>query len=182
MSMDLKPALFILIFFLLFGFGCATAPPEIVTPPRPEQEPTTPPQQAEIQPVPSPPAQADTVKEQEETAAPSGETQEPRSTVPETKDTDRTTRRAIASLRLTEQARLMIESKKPDEAIGLLEKAINIDPGNGSNYYYLAEAWMIKGNRAQALEFNRMAEIYLGDNTDWKARVQRQKGRIEKME
>lgn len=180
MSINLKHTIFISTFLLLFGFGCATVPPEIITTPGPEQEP--PPKQEERQPAPPPPAQADTVTEQEQTPAPSVEPQAPRSTVPETKDTDRTVRRAIASLRLTEQARLMIESKKPDEAISLLEKAINIDPGNGSNYYYLAEAWMIKGNRAQALEFNRMAEIYLGDNADWKARVQRQKGRIEKME
>jgi predicted Zn-dependent protease len=76
---------------------------------------------------------------------------------------------------------MMIESKKPDEAIGILEKAMNIDTNNGQNYYYLAEAWIMKGNRAQALEFNRMAGLYLSDDNAWKLKVQQQKERIGKM-
>lgn len=183
MSMEIRSVFSILIAALLFSFGCATPPREIVAPPETAREEVIIPSPIpEPQPPPALQEKAETIEDQEAHAAPPEETPMPRSTVPDTVKTDKTTPRAMASLRLTEQARLMIESKKPDEAIGLLEKAINIDPGNGSNYYYLAEAWMIKGNRTQALEFNRMAEIYLGDNADWKARVQRQKGRIEKME
>lgn len=86
--------------------------------------------------------------------------------------------RALASLRLTEQARLLLESKRPDEAIRTLERAVNIDPGNGRNYYYLAEAWLTKGNRAQAREFNRLAGIYLEKDVAWMGRVKRQKQRM----
>ena len=86
---------------------------------------------------------------------------------------------ALASLRLTEQASLLIDSKKPDEAIRILEKSLNINPVNGRSYYFLAEAWIIKGNKKQAIEFNRMAEIYLGEDTIWRLKVLDQKQRIE---
>ncbi len=43
-----------------------------------------------------------------------------------------------AALKLTEQARLSLESRKPGEAIRILERAVNLDPGNGRNYYFLA--------------------------------------------
>lgn len=75
----------------------------------------------------------------------------------------------------------MIESKRPDEAIGILEKAVNIDSNNGQNYYFLAEAWIMKGNRLQAIEFNRMAGLYLKNDASWKLKVQQQKERIDKM-
>ena len=86
---------------------------------------------------------------------------------------------ALASLRLTEQASLLIDSKKPDEAIRTLEKSLNINPGNGRSYYFLAEAWILKGNKKQAIEFNRMAGIYLEKDTIWIRKVLDQKQRIE---
>ena len=89
--------------------------------------------------------------------------------------------RTIASLRLTEQARLLIESKRPDEAIRILERALNIDPQNGQNYYFLAEAWIMKRNKIQAFEFNRMAELYLANYTSWMFKVLQQKERIESL-
>jgi len=58
---------------------------------------------------------------------------------------------------------------------------MNIDTSNGQNYYLLAEAWIMKGNKTQAFEFNRMAGIYLNDDTSWKTKVRQQKERIEKM-
>lgn len=88
--------------------------------------------------------------------------------------------RTIASLRLTEQARALIESKAPDPAIRLLEKAIAIDPDNGRNYYLLAEAYLMKGDAGQALSFNRLAEIYIGKDDDWILKVEHQKARIAK--
>ena len=87
--------------------------------------------------------------------------------------------RTTASLRLTEQARLLIESKKPDQAVRTLERAINIDPGNGQNYYYLSEAWLMKGNAGQALSFNRLAEVYLEKDAVWMMKVRKQRERIE---
>jgi len=86
--------------------------------------------------------------------------------------------RALASLRLTEQARMLLESGKIDDAIGTLERAINVNPSNGQNYYYLAEAWLKKGNPSQAREFNRLAAMYLRDEPEWIRRVNDQKERI----
>jgi len=87
--------------------------------------------------------------------------------------------RAVASLRLTEQARVLLESGKVDDAISTLERAINLNPSNGRNYYYLAEAWLRKGNPLQAREFNRLAAIYLRDEPEWINRVDNQKERIK---
>lgn len=117
-----------------------------------------------------------------ETIPPQEQLPEPRSTVPELEETghiNEPSPQARASLRLTEQARLLIESKKPDEAIRTLERSLNIDPQNGQNYYFLAEAWMMKGNKKQALEFNRMAEIYLARDDSWMTKIFDQKERIE---
>ena len=86
--------------------------------------------------------------------------------------------RAVASLRLTEQARVLLESGKVDEAITTLERAMNVNPSNGRNYYYLAEAWLKKGNPSQAREFNRLAALYLKDEPGWMNRVKDQQERI----
>ncbi|MBW1722007.1 MAG: tetratricopeptide repeat protein [Deltaproteobacteria bacterium] len=88
--------------------------------------------------------------------------------------------RTLASLRLTEEARLLLEAERPDDAIRILERAVALDPRNGRNYYYLAEAWIMKGNRGQALEFNRLAEIYLQQDPGWIRKVRRQKERIRR--
>ena len=86
--------------------------------------------------------------------------------------------RAVASLRLTEQARVLLETGKVDDAITTLERAINLNPSNGQNYYYMAEAWLKKGNHSQATEFNRLAAMYLKDDPNWMSRVKDQQERI----
>jgi tetratricopeptide (TPR) repeat protein len=86
--------------------------------------------------------------------------------------------RAVASLRLTEQARVLLETGKVDDAITTLERAMNVSPSNGQNYYYLAEAWLKKGNPSQAREFNRLAAMYLKDDPNWIGRVKDQQERI----
>jgi predicted Zn-dependent protease len=85
----------------------------------------------------------------------------------------------VASLRLTEQARVLLESGKVDEAITTLERAMNVNPSNGRNYYYLAEAWFRKGNFSQAREFNRLAALYLRDEPGWMNRIKDQQERIK---
>lgn len=85
---------------------------------------------------------------------------------------------AVASLRLTEQARILLESGKVDDAITTLERAMNVNPSNGQNYYYLAEAWLKKGNPSQAREFNRLAAMYLKDEPGWMNRIKDQQERI----
>ena len=87
--------------------------------------------------------------------------------------------RALAALQLTEQGRMFLEKNQPDNAIGILERALNLNPNNGRNYYYLAEAWLMKWNVGQATEFNRLAEIYLKDDGEWLNRVILQRERIK---
>lgn len=41
---------------------------------------------------------------------------------------------------------------------------------------------MIKRNKSQAIEFKRMADIYLGNDAGWKERVEQQKRHIKNME
>jgi tetratricopeptide (TPR) repeat protein len=86
--------------------------------------------------------------------------------------------RAVASLQLTDQGRRLLENGNPDDAIGVFEQAINLDPINGQNYYYLSEAWLVKENIVQAVEFNRLAAIYLEDDEEWLNKVMLQKERI----
>ena len=84
-----------------------------------------------------------------------------------------------ASLELTEKAIMLLDENKPDESIRSLDKARIISPGRGENYYYLAEAWYMKGDLSQAKEYNSLASIYLKDDADWMVRVNEQKVRIE---
>jgi len=86
--------------------------------------------------------------------------------------------RDIAALQLTEQGQTFLKSQRPDDAIRILERALNLNPDNGQNYYYLAEAWLMKGNIGQAEQFNRLAEIYLQDDAEWFQKVILQKKRI----
>lgn len=87
----------------------------------------------------------------------------------------------MASLQLTEQGRKLLEIKKVDDAIEVLERAMSLNPANGQNYYYLAEAWFIKGNIKQAEEFNHLASIYLEGDQGWMVRIIAQKNRIERL-
>ncbi|MBT8490819.1 MAG: tetratricopeptide repeat protein [Deltaproteobacteria bacterium] len=89
--------------------------------------------------------------------------------------------REIASLQLTDQGRILLEQGKADEAITVLERALNLYPTNGRNYYYLSEAWLLKNDVLQAKEWNRLAELYLSDDKDWLKKVHDQKSRIRKL-
>lgn len=89
------------------------------------------------------------------------------------------TPRDLASHRLMEQAMVFLDNNKPDESIRSLEKAVTIAPGRGENYYYLAEAWYMKGNLSQAREYNSLAAIYLKDDMEWMERIEEQKVRID---
>jgi len=92
------------------------------------------------------------------------------------------TPRALASLQLTEQGKNFLNKGKPDAAIRVLERAINLNPGSGENYYYLSESWLQKGEAKQAKEFNHIAEIYLNKYPDWTVRIARQKDLIQELE
>ena len=90
--------------------------------------------------------------------------------------------RALASLKLTDQGRRHIETGEADSAIRVLEQAISLNPGNGQNYYYLSEAWLMKGFAAEARQFNGLAESHLTGDRDWEKLVTRQAERITKLE
>ena len=90
--------------------------------------------------------------------------------------------RVAASLQLTDQGRRLLEGRHPDNAIWVLEQAVSLHPTNGQNYYYLSEAWLMKGSAAQAKEFNQLAEIHLKDDHQWMIRVGRQADRIAELE
>jgi len=92
------------------------------------------------------------------------------------------TPRALASLQLTEQGKSLLNKGNPDAAIRVLERAVNLNPGSGENYYYLSEGWLQKSEAKQAKEFNHLAEIYLNDYPDWTVRIARQKDRIQELE
>jgi len=141
---------FIIFCILAFHMGFWGCAPAYLSPSPPTQPPETP--QVEI----------------------FGETDETPEEAPE-----KPSPRALAALQLTEQGRMFLEKNQPDDAIGILERALNLNPGNGRNYYYLAEAWLMKGNIGQAMEFNRLAEVYLKDDSEWLHRVIGQRGRIK---
>ncbi len=76
---------------------------------------------------------------------------------------------------------MLLESGDPNTAISILERAITLNPTNGQNYYYLSEAWILKGNTNQATEFNNLAEIYLKNEQKWMRRVAQQRERIKEL-
>ncbi len=90
--------------------------------------------------------------------------------------------RVVASLQLTDQGRRLLSERQPDRAIRVLEQAVSLNPLNGGNYYYLSEAWLMKGDIHQAKEFNQLAEIHLKDDRDWMMRVGQQADRIAELE
>ena len=90
--------------------------------------------------------------------------------------------RVLASLQLTDQGRRFLEDHKPDKAIRVLEQAISLNPTDGKNYYYLSEAWLMKGSATQAKEFNQLAEIHLSQDSEWMIRVAQQADRIAELE
>jgi hypothetical protein len=90
--------------------------------------------------------------------------------------------RVLASLKLTDQGRRMLDEKKPDNAIRVLEQAISLNPGSGQNYYYLSEAWLMKKFVAEARKFNYLAESHVKGDEEWMRRVARQAERITELE
>ena len=90
--------------------------------------------------------------------------------------------RVVAALQLTDQGRRLLEDRQPDKAIRLLEQAVSLNPLNGQNYYYLSEAWLMKGSIDQAKELNQLAGIHLKDDGEWMMRVGRQADRIAELE
>jgi tetratricopeptide (TPR) repeat protein len=89
--------------------------------------------------------------------------------------------RAQAASELTQQARQYLAAWDADNAINLLERAINLNPSDGQIYYYLAQAWLLKGDVRQASEFNTLAGIHVTGDPEWESRLAEQKERIERL-
>ena len=85
---------------------------------------------------------------------------------------------ALAAEALVDQGRQLLAQGAPDAAIRVLERSVALDSNSGPNYYYLAEAWLMKQNVHQAREFNRLADLHLGQDPEWKTRIDRQSVRI----
>lgn len=89
--------------------------------------------------------------------------------------------RKTAALYFTRQAEQFLSRRNPDAAIRILERALMLNPANGENYYYLAEAWYMKADYSQAVEFNRLATMYLQKDRRWAEPLRLQKIKIEQM-
>ena len=112
-------------------------------------------------------------------ATPAGEPGPPSRSSPVTGRTVEPAPRAVASMRLTERARLHWEADRPDEAIQVLERAVNLE-GNGRAYLLMAEAWLLKGDLDRARAYNRLAGIHPArEDPSWSERVRRQKEKID---
>jgi tetratricopeptide (TPR) repeat protein len=74
---------------------------------------------------------------------------------------------------------MLLERDQLDDAISLFERAVSLNPMNGENYYYLSEAWLAKGDRTQAKEFNHLAGRYLKEAV-WAAKLAEQQERIRR--
>jgi tetratricopeptide (TPR) repeat protein len=100
----------------------------------------------------------------------------------ETLPTRQRSPREKAALQLTEEGRQLLDKDQPDQAIRSLEQAISLNPDNGPCYYYLAEAWLQKGNFSEARQFNSLAENYLKKDKGWNVRLARQADKIDDLE
>jgi len=69
-----------------------------------------------------------------------------------TRSTQPGTSGSPAVVELTSQARRALDSRQFDEAVQLLERAINIEPRNGSLWHELARARYAQGNYEQAIQ------------------------------
>lgn len=89
---------------------------------------------------------------------------------------------AQAAAALVSQGRQYLRRGDADAAIRVLERSVALDSNQGENYYYLAEAWLMKQNARQAREFNRLAEMHLVRDPNWQVKIARQRDRIEEFD
>lgn len=86
--------------------------------------------------------------------------------------------RTVALLSLVDQGKAHLKQSRPDEAIRVLERAVNINPQRGESYYYLSQAWLMKENSSQAMEYNSLAGNYLSNDPQWAGLVKTQRQKI----
>ena len=100
---------------------------------------------------------------------------------PQRSHADRSTKitsQETASLELVHQAQRHLQARDPHSAIRTLEKALQLNPVGGQNYFYLAEAWIQLNRPHQANEYHRLATIYLPPHGSWQEKLLIQKEKI----
>jgi len=85
--------------------------------------------------------------------------------------TPQTTPRRAASLHLTEEGRMLVDSGEYQKALQQLEKTIAIDSTNPYSYYYLALVHHHMANHQAAANFLDVAESLLSREPFWLAQV-----------
>ncbi|NIO07764.1 MAG: tetratricopeptide repeat protein [Deltaproteobacteria bacterium] len=93
------------------------------------------------------------------------------------KITPETLPRRAASLRLTEEGRLLMEAGEYEKALNRFEKTIAIDSTNPYSYFYLALAHHYLTHYQQSTNFLDVAESLLTEEPYWLARVYTLKGK-----
>jgi len=93
------------------------------------------------------------------------------------KITPKTAPRRAASLRLTEEGRLLLNSGEYEKALQRFEKTIAVDATNAYSYYYLALAHHHLTHYQQSNNFLDVAESLLSEEAYWLARVFALKGK-----
>ncbi len=83
-----------------------------------------------------------------------------------------------ASASLTRNGRALLEAGRIDAAIREFERAVGLNPHHGPGYFYLAKAWMAKGDWSQAASFHRQAEVHLRGDAQWAERLRFQGAEI----
>ncbi len=82
----------------------------------------------------------------------------------------------VASLRLTEEGRKLLDAGDPAKALTRLEKTIVIDSTNPYGYFYLAKAQNRLRQYKESLNFLDVAESRLSGEPFWLAEVQALRG------
>ena len=110
--------------------------------------------------------------------SPSSDLDKPQLISPPNKSRNYQDSRILASHSLTIKGHELLQSGDPEGAIRLLERAVGINPSDGLGYYFLAEAWFLKGNAVLAARFNKLAALYLRGDPRWAAHAESQRKRI----
>lgn len=78
-----------------------------------------------------------------------------------------------ASSSLVERGVAAMMAGNSDEARDLFQEAIQIDPNNGEIYYHWAVLEEKEGDREQARQLWIKADAFLGDEPEWKMRLEK---------
>jgi tetratricopeptide (TPR) repeat protein len=87
--------------------------------------------------------------------------------------------RETASFELVHQAQQHLLANDPHSAMRALEKALQLNPAGGQNYFFMAEAWIQLKRPHQAIENHRLAERYLPPHAAWQQKLLIQQEKIE---